>query len=140
LPDIAEGSSSELNRGLTSIILVVISVLFMIDSHASMKHRDKQKSSSKVHSESEVQKHSSAADPGMPEYAVAISPSGDVTKKHQHPSVQQHHLSYSALLQLPEVLSNLLGEALHNLNDGIAIATAFTLSWASGGTRAPHVH
>lgn len=37
LPDIAEGSNSELNRGLTCIILVVISLMFMIDSHASMK-------------------------------------------------------------------------------------------------------
>jgi zinc transporter ZupT len=46
--------------------------------------------------------------------------------------LQPQPLSYAALLQKPDVATNLMGEALHNLNDGIAIATAFSLSWESG--------
>jgi zinc transporter ZupT len=45
---------------------------------------------------------------------------------------QPQPLSYSALLLKPDVATNLMGEALHNFNDGIAIATAFSLSWQSG--------
>jgi zinc transporter ZupT len=47
---------------------------------------------------------------------------------------QLQRLTYQALLSNPDVIANLIGEALHNLNDGIAIATAFTVSWKSGTT------
>ena len=129
LPDIAEGSSTELNRGLTSIVLIVISLMVVIDSVANMKRTKNDESSSKVHAEVEVQKVPNAGDPS---YAVAITPSPEAAKEHRQNVPQQHHFSYLALLQQPDVMVNLIGEALHNLNDGIAIATAFTLSWKSG--------
>lgn len=129
LPDIAEGSSIELNRGLTSIVLIVISLMVVIDSVANIKRTKNDESSSKVHAEVEVQKVPNA---GEPAYAVAITPSPEAAKEHRQNVPQQHYLSYLALLQQPDVMVNLIGEALHNLNDGIAIATAFTLSWKSG--------
>ena len=129
LPDIAENSSEEFNRGLTCIVLVVISVMVMLESFAELKSNRATQSKNQVHSAAELQNVSHNEDPA---YAVSIAPSSEAAKKQPDSPQPQHQLSYAALLQQPDVLVNLMGEALHNLCDGIAIAAAFTLSWESG--------
>lgn len=64
-----------------------------------------------------------------PAYTVAMKPCSTARNS---PDDHGHQMSYSVLLQQPDVLVSVLGEAIHNLNDGIAIATAFTLSWETG--------
>jgi zinc transporter ZupT len=125
LPDIAEGSSTELNQGLTSIVLIVVSLMVMLDSMVELKNANK--TDAKQPAANELQSVSPVASPS---YAVAIKPSSDTAGN--MPDDPRHKMSYSVLLQQPDVLVNLMGEALHNLNDGIAIATAFTLSWETG--------
>jgi zinc transporter ZupT len=124
LPNIADGSSKELNRGLTSIVLVVISAMVVLDAVFELNGK---KSDIKEPVSNDLQSVSPVPNPS---YAVAIKPASNTTNK--LPEDQDQRMSYFVLLQQPDVLVNLMGEALHNLNDGIAIATAFTLSWETG--------
>jgi zinc transporter ZupT len=136
LPDIAEGSSDQLNQGLTSIVLIVISLMVTMDAVFEFSHR-KNNESNKVSPNTELPTVSNVHNAVAPaEFPIPIrnasSDSSHTANRATDGSLQLQPLSYSALLKQPDVATNLLGEALHNLNDGIAIAAAFSLSWASG--------
>lgn len=103
--------------------------MVMLESFAELNGKRANESKNQVHSTAELQNVSRNEDPS---YAVSIAPSSEANKKQPDSPQPQDQLSYSALLQQPDVLVNLMGEALHNLCDGIAIAAAFTLSWESG--------
>jgi zinc transporter ZupT len=87
-----------------------------------------------VAAEIELQSASQAGPTASSSYSVAIAPSVEATNKNsvRCTDVQLQQLSYLTLLRQTDVFTNLAGEAIHNLTDGIAIATAFTLSWETG--------
>lgn len=136
LPDIAEGSTDQLNQVLTSVVMIVISLMVTMDAVFELSHR-KNNESNKVNPNTELPTVSNVHNAVAPaEFPIPIksasSDSSHTVNRKTDGSLQLQPLSYSALLKQPDVATNLLGEALHNLNDGIAIATAFSLSWASG--------
>ena len=87
-----------------------------------------------VAAEIELQSASQAGPTASSSYSVAIAPSVEATNNNsvRCTDVQLQQLSYLTLLRQTDVFTNLVGEAIHNLTDGIAIATAFTLSWETG--------
>lgn len=135
LPDIAEGSSEELNQGLTSIVLITISLMVVLDSIVEFNFKSVKKEAhvAPVAAEIELRSASQAGPTASSSYSVAIAPSMEATNKKPDASdVQLQQLSYLTLLRQTDVFTNLAGEAIHNLTDGIAISTAFTLSWETG--------
>ena len=135
LPDIAEGSSEELNQGLTSIVLITISLMVVLDSVVEFNFKSIKKEAhvAPVAAVIELQSASKVGPTASATYSVAIAPSVEATNKKPDVSdVQLQQLSYLTLLRQTDVFTNLVGEAIHNLTDGIAIATAFTLSWETG--------
>jgi zinc transporter ZupT len=87
-----------------------------------------------VAAEIKLQSASQADPTASSSYSVAIAPSVEATNTNsvRCTDVQLQQLSYLTLLRQTDIFTNLAGEAIHNLNDGIAIATAFTLSWETG--------
>jgi zinc transporter ZupT len=126
LPHIAEGSSHEQNQLLTSIVLITISLMILIDCFIASKSQSVNQSCNKVHSGVELQSDN------VPQHVVPIEKASDSEASKADSSPSSTCMTYAELLRKPDVMVNLMGEALHNLNDGIAIATAFSLSWQSG--------
>jgi zinc transporter ZupT len=130
LPDITEGSNEEFKQVLIGIILIVISLMVGLDSFVELQSSNKVQPAimSLTAPDDGVDRFVSVA----PSSQSADGPADGFSPHHLQPQQHQQKLSYPDLLQQPGVMVNLIGEAVHNLTDGIAIATAFSLSWESG--------
>ena len=142
LPQVSSNSSKSMNLLTTSIVLITIAVMLLIDSalHVRSQVNNQVQSAAAAPQpldakggDLEMQKvaaganepSSAIADPSVPSSAaaaIACLP----------PSAKPRRMSLLELLKQPEIIVNLTGEALHNFTDGIAIAAAFSLSWTTG--------
>ena len=142
LPQVSSNSSKSMNLLTTSIVLITIAVMLLIDSalHVRSQVNNQVQSAAAAPQpldakggDLEMQRvaaganepSSAIADPSVPSAAaaaIACLP----------PSAKPPRMSLLELLKQPEIIVNLTGEALHNFTDGIAIAAAFSLSWTTG--------
>ncbi len=130
VPDVTKDSSEDFKQVLIGTILVVISLMVGLDSFVELQSHNKVQPAILPHNAPQdgVDHFVSVA----PSSQIADGPVDGLSPAPLQPQQQQQKLSYPALLQQPGVMVNLIGEAVHNLTDGIAIATAFSLSWESG--------